>query len=137
MTKLQQSWVQSQHPPTQWNVGGGRGSSAYIKIKIKSKNSPLKKASNMDVQDVSISTASSIDVHGVSLSTASITDVLSVSLSTASSMDVQGVSLYTNSSMDAEGVTLLNARMSDCSASSQSGTGMKRNAFAGISPVPE
>ncbi len=25
--KLQQSWVQSQHPPTQWNLRGGRRSS--------------------------------------------------------------------------------------------------------------
>jgi hypothetical protein len=103
MTKLQQSWVGSQHPPTQWNLGGGRGSSAYIKIKIKSKKFPFKKSldvhcmgipftttntSNMDVQGVSISTASSIKVHGVSLSTTSITDVLSASLSSASSMNV-------------------------------------------------
>jgi hypothetical protein len=42
------------------------------------------------------------------------------------------------SSMDVEDVPLsLNAGMSDCPASSQSGTGMNRNADAGTSPVPE
>jgi hypothetical protein len=28
MPKSQQSWIRSQHPPTQWNLGGGRWSSA-------------------------------------------------------------------------------------------------------------
>ncbi len=41
--KLQQSWVQSQHPPTQWNLSGGKWSSVeqrtweekiYLKILI-------------------------------------------------------------------------------------------------------
>jgi hypothetical protein len=52
-------------------------------------------------------------------------------------MDLQGVFLYSASSMDVQVVPLfLNAGMSDCPASSQSGTGMNRNADAGTSPVP-
>jgi hypothetical protein len=91
------------------------------------------------VQGVSISTASSMDVQGVSISTASSMDVQGVSISTASSMDVQGVSISTASSMDGRAGCnpFVNAGMSDCPASSQSESGMNKNADAGTSPVPE
>jgi hypothetical protein len=42
MPKSQQSWVRSQHPPTQWNLRGGRESSIEIQyIEKKSKKIPL------------------------------------------------------------------------------------------------
>jgi hypothetical protein len=37
MLRSQLSWIRSQHPPTQWNLRGGRKGSTYIK---KSKKSP-------------------------------------------------------------------------------------------------
>jgi hypothetical protein len=112
-------------------------------------------ASSMDVQGVFLSTASSTDVQSVSISTTSRMDVLGVSLSTANRMDVQGVTISTASSMDVQcagcmtfhrrqcrravripstassmdvqGVPFfLNAGMSDCPASGQSGTGMNK-----------
>ncbi len=60
------------------------------------------------------------------------------------SMDVQGVSLSTTCNLDVHWASLsppptafLNAVMSDCPASSQSGTGMNKNSDAGTSPVSE
>jgi hypothetical protein len=61
-------------------------------------------------------------------------------------MDVQGVSLSTTCSLDMQCVgihftttnnSFLNAGMSDCPASSQSGTGMNKNSDAGTSLIPE
>ncbi len=41
MPKLQQSWVRSQHPPTQWNLRGGRCSSVeYSTEKKKNQKNP-------------------------------------------------------------------------------------------------
>ncbi len=41
MHKLQRSWVRSQHPPAQWNLRGGRWSSAeYCTNKKRKKNPP-------------------------------------------------------------------------------------------------
>jgi hypothetical protein len=43
MQKLQRSWVRSQHPSAQWNLRGGRRSSAeYCTNKKKKKKSPQK-----------------------------------------------------------------------------------------------
>jgi hypothetical protein len=61
-------------------------------------------------------------------------------------MDMQpGVLLYTSCSLDVHRVSLsppkttafLIAGMSDCLASSQSGTGMNKNSDAGNNPAPE
>jgi hypothetical protein len=90
MTKLQQSWVRSQHPPTQWNLGDGRGNSAYIKIKIKF---PSKKSLDVHCMGIPFTTTntSSMEVQDVSIPTASNMDVQGVSISTASSINVHGV----------------------------------------------
>jgi hypothetical protein len=46
MPKLQQSWVRSQHPPTQWKLRGGRWSSGETMLNTvnrkKFKNPPLR-----------------------------------------------------------------------------------------------
>ncbi len=34
LCKSQQSWVRSQHPPTQWNLRGGRRSSVEYSTKV-------------------------------------------------------------------------------------------------------
>ncbi len=43
MRQLQRSWVQSQHPSGQWNLRGGRWSSAEYGMKKNKKIPPLKK----------------------------------------------------------------------------------------------
>ncbi len=42
MPKSQQSWVRSQHPPTQWNLRGGRWSSVEPVHRKKSQKSPVR-----------------------------------------------------------------------------------------------
>jgi hypothetical protein len=58
--------------------------------------------------------------------------VQGVSLSTTCSLDVHWVSLLASTT-----TAFLNAGMSDCPASSQSGTGINKNSDAWTSPVPE
>ncbi len=51
MHQLQQSWVQSQHPSAQWNLRGGRWSSAEYSTRKKLNKSPKKYLKKNFVRD--------------------------------------------------------------------------------------
>ncbi len=105
--------------------------------------------SSMDVHEVSLSANISMDVQGVSISTANRMAVQVVTISRARSMDVQcaGCMSFHCQKYERAGCTpFLKAGISDCTASSQSDTGMNKKRLMpkpvryrneGTSPVPE